>query len=165
MNRLEQYIRNNKSLFNEEPAAGHFERLQQKIDCQSKQIIALRRNISIAASIAIVFFAGVVWQHSGKQDNGLTACENADNMKDCYLNRMNTVASRIKLLTVNLDQWDQQQVMTDVQNIIDIAGNGFESEIPEELPAKEAKSILSDYYLQNLKSLEMIAEELGNRNI
>ena len=30
MNRLEEYIRHNKSLFDEEPSAGHFERLQRK---------------------------------------------------------------------------------------------------------------------------------------
>jgi hypothetical protein len=81
-------------------------------------------------------------------------------MKACYLNQMNIVAGQIKTLTENLDPWARQQVMTDVQNIIDTADNGFESEIPEELPDDKAKSILSDYYRYNLECLEMIAKEL-----
>jgi hypothetical protein len=164
MNRLEQYICDNKSQFEEEPAAGHFERLQQKINRKSGKIILLRWGISIAASIIILFSIGIFWQNTGKQDNILAMCENSSDMKICYLDKMNALATQIELLSESLDQWDQQQVMIDVQNIIDIADSDFESEIPKELPAKEAKLILSDYYRQNLESLEMIAEELRIRN-
>ena len=164
MNRLEQYIRDHKNLFDEEPATGHFERLQQKMERKSKRNILLRWSVSIAASIAIVFLAGIVWQHTGKQNESMTMCENAIDMKDCYLSRMNVVANQIQILTKDLDSWDRQQVMIDVQNIINIADNGFESEIPDELPANEAKLILSDYYQQNLESLERIVEELQIMN-
>jgi len=160
MNRLEQYIRDHKSLFDEEPAPDHFERLQQKMNRKSRRITALRWSISIAASIAIVLLVGIGIQHIGKRDIGLIVCENAVDMKDCYLYKMNVVAGRIEKLTKDLDPWDRHQVMTDVQNIIEIAGSGFESELPEELPACEAKLILSDYYRQNLESLERIADEL-----
>ena len=164
MNRLEQYIRDRENLFDEEPAAGHFERLQQKINRQSRRVAILRWSISIAASIAILLFAGIVWQHAGKQDNRTIMCENTGDMKDCYLNKMNAVADRIEMLTKDLDPWDRQQVMIDVQNIIDIAGSGFENEIPEELSVKEIKSILSDYYRQNLESLETVEKDLKIMN-
>ena len=162
MNRLEKYITDSKSQFEEEPPAGHFERMQQKMNRKSKRFTMLIWSISIAASITIVFLAGLMRQYSGKQTEYLAVCENAIDMKDCYMTKMNTLAFQIEILTKNLDQWDQQQVMTDVQNIIDIAENGLEGEIPEELPANEAKLILSNYYRQNLESLEMIAEELKN---
>ena len=164
MNKLEQYIRNRKSRFEEEPPAGHFERMQQKLNRKSKKITVLRWSISIAASIAIVISAGIVRQYTGKQDVGPAGCENSIDMKDCYLAKMNTVAVQIEELSKNLDQWDRLQVMTDVQNIIDIADSGFESEIPEELPTNEAKLILSNYYRRNLESLKRIAEELENMN-
>ncbi|MCL1934354.1 MAG: hypothetical protein FWF53_11155 [Candidatus Azobacteroides sp.] len=164
MNRLEQYIRDRKNLFEEEPAAGHFERLQQKMNRQSRRVAVLRWSISIAASVAIVFFVGILWRHAGKQDNRIVMCENTIDMKDCYLNKMNVVAGRIEVLTKDLDPWDRQQVMSDVQNIIDIAGSGFEHEIPEELPVKETKLILAAYYRQNLKSLETIEEDLKIMN-
>jgi len=161
MNHLEQYIRDRKSLFEEEPAPGHFERLQQKMNRQSRRTIALRWGLSIAASIAILFSVGVIIrQHPVKQDTMLAGCENAADMKDCYMNKMNVVAGQIEILSQGLNSWDRQQVMTDVQNIIDTAAGGFESELPEELPAKEAHLILSDYYRQNLESLEMIVKEL-----
>jgi hypothetical protein len=164
MNRLEQFIRNHKSRFDEEPATGHFERLQQKMIRKSKRVAALRWNISIAASFALVFLTGIVWNYSGEQDDRMALCENAADMRVCYLNRMNTVAMQIEMLIKDFNAWDQQQVMNEVQNVIDTAGSGFEYELPEELPENEAKQILSGYYRQNLESLEMIAEELRIMN-
>ena len=164
MNRLEQYIRNHKNRFDEEPASGHFERLQQKMNRRSGRIAALSRNVSIAASVTIILLAGMLWKNTGRQDNRMAICENSSDMKLCYLDRMNAVAVRIEALTENLDPWNRQQVMMDVQNIMDAAGSGFESEIPEELPEHEAKSILADYYRQYLESLERMAGELWGKS-
>jgi len=152
MNRLEEFISNHKNLFDVEPPTGHFERLQEKMNPKSGRIIALRWGLSIAASIAVVLS---VWQYTAKQ-NGMMICENATDMKICYLDRMNEVASQIELLIRDFDQWDRQDVMNDVQNIIDTVKDDFESEIPEEVPDDVAKAILADYYRQNLESLEMI---------
>jgi len=161
MKQLEQYIRDRKSLFEEEPPAGHFERMQQKINRKTKRVNALRWSISIAASITLLFSVGVVWQHITKQESKTVVCENEVDMKNCYLSKMNAVAAQIDMLTKNLDSWDRQQVMADVQNIINEAGSGFEKEIPEELPTNEAKIILSNYYRHNLESLEMVVEDLN----
>jgi hypothetical protein len=160
MNRLEQYIRNHKNRLEEEPADGHFERLQHKMNRKPGRIAVWQWSVSIAASVAIVLLTGMCWKYTGKPDVRMAICENSLDMKFCYLDKMNAVAVRIETLTQNLDQWNRQQVMTDVQNIIDAAGSGFESEIPEELPDSEAKSILSNYYRQHLEGLEMIAKEL-----
>jgi len=161
MNNLEKYIRENKSLFDEEPETGHFERLQQKMNRKSGRIKALSWGISIAAMIAIILSIGIIVQRqTGKQKDGMVACENAVDMKSCYLKKMNVVAGQIAALTKNLEDLDRQQVMIEVQMIIDQAHIGFESEIPEELPAIKAKAILSDYYRQNLEGLEMIKKDL-----
>jgi len=162
MNRLEEYIRDNKSLFDEEPPAGHFERMQQKMSRKSGKIIALRWSISIAASIAVLLTAGVIWQNAGKPNDRIILCENVSDMKICYLDRMYEVAGQIERLVTDFDPWDQQQVLDDVQNIIDTVSDDFESEIPEELPDDMAKAILSDYYRQNLESLEMIVELISD---
>jgi len=158
MNPLEEFISNHKILFDEEPPTGHFERMQEKMNRKSGRIFALRLGLSIAASIAIVFS---VWQFYKKQ-NGTTICENAIDMKICYLERMDAVVGQIEALIRDFDQWDRQEVMNDVQNIIDSVKDNFESEIPEELPDDLAKAILSDYYRKNLESLEMIAELIAN---
>jgi len=160
MNKLEKYISDNKNLFDEEPVSGHFERLQEKMNRKSRRIVVLRWSISVAASVAIIFLAGVLWQQNGKNDDMMLTCENAIDMKQCYLTKMNDVANRIEILTKNFDPYDQQELMTDVQNIINMADNGIENEIPEELSETKAKEILSDYYRQNLESLEMIEKQL-----
>jgi hypothetical protein len=156
MNRLEEFISTNKSLFDEEPAAGHFERLQQKMNRTSGRIIALRWGMSIAASIAIVFS---VWQYAVKQ-NGMEVCENATDMKICYLNRMDAVVSQIETLISDFDQWDRQEIMNDVQDIIDAVNGDFESELPDEIPDDMAKAILADYYRKNLEGMEMIVQSI-----
>ena len=120
----------------------------------------LRWSVSIAASVTLLILAGIMWQYTGKQESMMTICDNSGDIKSCYLDKMNAVANRIEKLAMNLDQWNRQQVMTDVQNIIDAAGSDFESEIPEELPDNKAKLILSDYYRKNLEGLEMIAQRI-----
>ena len=167
MNRLEEYIRNHKNLFDEEPATGHFERLQQKMTSsqQAQNLTAkrmLRWTISIAASIAILLSAGLIW-HNSVKPNGTLVCENAPDMKICYLNKMNVVASQIENLIMDFDQWDRQEIMTDVQNIIASADGDFESELPEELSDHVAKAILADFYRQNLEGLEMIVNSIINQ--
>ena len=158
MNRLEEFISNNKSLFDEEPATGHFERLQKKIDRKSGRIIALRWGLSIAASIAVLL---TVWQYVEKQ-NGMEVCENATDLKFCYLDRIDVVANQIETLISDFDQWDRLEIMNDVQNIIDAVNSDFESELPEELPDDLAKAILADYYRKNLEGLEMIVKAIRN---
>ena len=162
MNRLEQYISDHKSLFDEEPATGHFERLQQKMNRKQGRMIALRWSISIAASVSILLSAGVLWQYTTKQNDVIALCENASDIRICYLDQMNAVAGHIGELIRDFDQWDQQEVMTDVQNIIDTANSDFESEIPEELPDDMAKAILADYYRKNLEGLERIVKSITN---
>ena len=162
MNRLEQYIRDHKNLFDEEPPKGHFERLQQKLGHKHRKAVVLRWTVSVAASLVILLSVGIIRQYAGKQNSMVVVCENADDLKACYLDRMNLVAGRIEALTAGFDQWDQQQVMDDVQNIIYTVSDDFESELPEELPDHLAKAILSDYYRQNLKSLEMIERTVKN---
>jgi len=173
MDSIEEYIRGRKRLFEEEPAAGHFERLQQKMNrgySEFQQFHSLKESpkptvwrwtMSIAASIAILVSAGLLWYNSMTQ-HGTMVCENADDMKFCYLNKMNIIAGQIEELVRDFDQWERHEIMNDVQNIIASADNDFESELPEELPDDVAKAILSEYYRQNLEGLEMIAQTVRN---
>ena len=162
MNRLGQYISENKHLFEEEPATGHFERLQQRMSRKARQTVILRWSVSVAATIAILFSFGILSQLPEKENNMIIACENAQDMKACYRNEMNAVAGQIVNLTKDFDIWDQQQVLDDVQNIINSTNDDFENEIPDELPYETTRLILSDYYQRNLESLNDILKTLNN---
>ena len=162
MNRLEEYIRDHKRLFDEEPAAGHFERLQQKMTRKQGRIVAMRWTTSIAASIALLLTAGILWQNAGRKNENMLLCDSVIDIKMCYLDRTNVVAEQIESLVTDFDLWDRQDVMNDVQNIIDATDSYFESELPEELPDNMAKAILADYYRQNLESLELIVQLVMN---
>ncbi|MDR2039941.1 MAG: hypothetical protein LBQ60_18625 [Bacteroidales bacterium] len=160
MKKLEQYIRNHKNLFEEEPASGHFERLQQKIQAKQHPVSLSRLIVGIAASVTLVLSAGLLWWYTHQPSNTLAICDNADDMKLCYLDKMNDVAE--KIFELSKDQWDQELVMEDVKGIIE-ANQNFEKEIPEDLPDEAVKSILSDYYQHNLESLYTIANVLKEK--
>ncbi|MDR2847595.1 MAG: hypothetical protein LBV39_00670 [Bacteroidales bacterium] len=163
MNNLEEYIRKNKSMFDEEPETGHFERLQEKLyhrNRQHKTRTMLRWSVAAAASIALVFATGIYRQHDSPISPEYAHCETSDDMKMCYLDKMNTVADEIRLLTGNLEPWDREIVMEDVENIIEATHNSLANELPEELSPEALHSILADYYRTNLQSMQNIVETL-----
>jgi hypothetical protein len=158
MKYLEKYINENKHLLEDEPNVGHFERFQQKA-ARKRRLTIVRWTASIAASICILLSAGIMLYQYDFHGNMAMSCENADDIRICYLNKMMALAEKIETLTQDFDRWDRAEVMMAVQNIIDSAANSFlESELPAELPADKARTILSDYYQQNLQGLELIAQ-------
>jgi hypothetical protein len=160
MNHLEEYIKQNKALFEEEPETGHYERLLEKQNRRRHTRTMLRWSIAAAASIALVFAIGVNRQPDAPIPPEVVLCENTDDMKMCYLDKMNTVADQIRLLTDHLDTWDKKIVLDDMQNIIEATHNGLADELPEELLPEIRHSILSDYYRKNLESMHTIVEAL-----
>ena len=162
MDSLEKYINDNKSLFEQEPDDGHFERLRQKMIYRSyeKRIAALRWGMSIAATVAIMFMAGFFLMQNEKQ--GEVICEISDNMQTCYLEKMIELANRIEELIIGLDYWDRQIVMNNVNYIIETVSGDFENTLPRELPADMLKEILIDFYQQNFEGLKLIERRVMN---
>ncbi|GHT23579.1 hypothetical protein FACS189430_07060 [Bacteroidia bacterium] len=160
MNHLEEYIKQNKALFEEEPEGGHFERLWEKQRRRRHTRVMMRWSIAVAASVALLFAVGVHRQQDVPTPPEVVLCENTDDMKMCYIDKMNTVANEIRLLTGNLEPWDREIVLNDVQNIIEATHNSLADELPEELAPEILHTILSDYYRKNLESMQNIVEVL-----
>ena len=159
MKKLETYINENQHRFEEEPNTGHFNRFQQKTN-RKRNLTIVKWSVSVAASICILVSAGIMlYQYDSHGNNLAMSCENARDIRACYLNKMNALAEKIETLTQDFDQWDRMEVMLAVRNIIDSTTNSFlESDLPDELPKERARIILSDYYQQNLQGLELIAQ-------
>jgi hypothetical protein len=159
---LEKYIIDNKNRFEEEPSIGHFERFQQKT-ARKQKLTVVQWSISIAASIAILLTMGILLQHTDNQGETMLLCENAVDIRVCYIEQMNAVAGKIEILTQDFDRWDRQEVINIVQDIINSSANGnFESELPTELPGDATRAILADYYQRNLQGLERIIQSITN---
>ena len=159
MKNLETYINENRHSFDEEPNTGHFKRFQQKT-ARKRNLTIVKWSVSIAASICLLISVGVMlYQYDSHGNNLAMSCENAVDMRACYLNKMMALAEKIDILTQDFDRWDRMEVMLAVQTIIDATANSFlESELPNELPEERARTILSDYYQRNLQGLELIAQ-------
>lgn len=164
MSDLEKYIKENKNNFEEEPAANHFQRFKQKMKHKTRKRRGLQWTFTVAASLLLIVTAGIFIRNNQNQDLLISDCESAENMKICYIEKMNAVANRIELLTKDFDEMHRQELLNDVQNLIEEASGNFDKELPEELPEDKARAILSYYYKQNLESLEMIEEKLSIRN-
>jgi hypothetical protein len=161
MRNLETYITENRNSFDEEPNSGHFKRFQQKTN-RKRNLKIVKWSISIAASICILVSAGIMlyqYDSHGNNNIAMSSCENAIDIRACYLNKMMALAEKIETLTQDFDRWDRAEVMMAVQTIIDATANSFlASDLPNELPEERTRTILSDYYQRNLQGLELIAQ-------
>jgi hypothetical protein len=161
MKNLETYIIENRNSFDEEPNSGHFKRLQQKTN-RKRNLTIVKWSVSVAASICLLVSVGVMlYQYDSHNHIAMSSCENAIDMRACYLNKMMALAEKIEILTQDFDRRDRAEVMMAVRTIIDATTNSLlESELPNELPEARARIILADYYQRNLQGLELIAKAI-----
>ncbi|MDR1405601.1 MAG: hypothetical protein LBI89_00165 [Prevotellaceae bacterium] len=154
---LERFIKNNLSAFDEEPAGGHYERLQAK-QTKTRRRAGMLFMAQMMAAACIAVAVTVYWRHMPAVSQTPDAlCENTADMKSCYFDKMNAVAAQIREIAGTLDSMDAQDVMMEVENIL-LDGDDIEQQLPEELSEEAAKAILSGYYQHHLETLQSIAE-------
>ncbi|MDR1739258.1 MAG: hypothetical protein LBR45_00665 [Bacteroidales bacterium] len=164
MDTLKEYIKAHRDVLEqEEPAMRHYERFKKKQ--HRKQVVGWW---SIAAAVAGIFaiaaITSVYLQQNLRQPFDSTInCENAADMKACYIGRMQEVAANIDSLSKNLDLITRSDLHTEVFYIIE-ENETFDEELPKELPAEQTKKILAAYYSDNLNSLLEIEQRLSNLN-
>jgi hypothetical protein len=158
---LEHFIKNNLPAFDEEPATGHHERLQtrrEKIHRRTK--IFTISQIAAAACIATVFAVNMLWyNHTPVARQNMLLCENINDIKSCYLSKMNDVSMQIMEIVPTLDNIDPGEVMEEIDNLLAI-DDEIEQELLNELSDEEATAVLIDYYQDNLENLQALAKLL-----
>jgi hypothetical protein len=175
VDKLKTYIDKHRAeLDAEEPAAGHFERLEAQLAAAQKpatnrQIFRYWPRYAVAASALLLLSLGIGWLlFPSRPDNPhgltITVCDDPATMKFCYLDKMQDMANYIDQLTENADPFVRESLQIEVANIIEDT-QSFEKELPAELPAERAQAILSDYYQYHLETLQDIAQNLSINNI
>ena len=174
MDNLKTYINKHRQEFDaEEPAAGHFERLQAKLATRQKPT-AVRRTLryrqlySVAASVILLLSLGTGWflffnRSGNSSDLTTTICDDPATMKYCYLDKMNDVAMYIDRLTEDTDPFVRESLQMEVASIINDT-QSFEQELPVELSPENAQAILADYYQRHLETLQDIVQTLSVNN-
>ena len=181
---LERFIKNNLSAFDEEPASGHHER-QALARERAKRFVVLRRYarrqarreksspylrkaalFAVAASVAVVMLNIFILHNrpSAASPDTVVLCENAADMKSCYLGKMNDVAAQIREIAATLDNIDPQEVMIEVDNLLATCDD-IELDLPGELSDEAATAVLTDYYQHHLESLQSIIRQLFDAKI
>jgi hypothetical protein len=164
---IQEYIQNNLPAFDEEPAAGHLERFRAKQKRAHRRRTTARFVLpAVAASVALLLVAGIVAERRTARPaeglaGGVALCEQAVDMKSCYLGRMNDVAAQIRELSQTFDEGLRQEVLDEVDDLLDTSGD-IEREIPGELPDEDANNLLRNYYRQHLESLQSIRDAMDN---
>jgi hypothetical protein len=161
MDPLKQYIEGNRHLFDdEEPAPGHFERFEQKMNARPVKRASMSpwHLAAAAASIAAIFTVSIMLMYLSSNDP-ITVCTKSGDMKYCFQTKMNEVVMEIYALSNDLNPFVKNDVQFEVQSIID-ANSSFDQELPEGLSKKQARIILSEYYAQNLEILQGIVQTL-----
>lgn len=174
MDQLKTYINKHRPEFDtEEPAAGHFERLEAKLAAQQptkgRRMAMPRLRYAVAASVALLVSLGIsiFFFHDNTAKIIVVAestpCDDPATMKYCYLEKMNDTAILIDRLTENTDLFVRQTIQEEVASIIEDT-QSFDEELPDELAPERAQAILSDYYRQHLETLQDIAQTLSVNN-
>ncbi|MDR2359161.1 MAG: hypothetical protein LBD87_05110 [Prevotellaceae bacterium] len=161
---LERFIKNNLPAFDETPAGGHYERMQAKWT-QARRRAKIFSISQMAAACIIAAFAVTIFLYDhtpATPQDTVTLCENAADMKSCYLSKMNDVAAQIRAIAATLDNIDPQEVMIEVDNLL-ATGNDIEQELPDELSGEAATAVLANYYQHTLESLQTIIQLLSER--
>ncbi len=158
MDKLKTYIKDYREVFdNETPRPGHFERFEAKLGRKERSKVYYWQ-WAAAAVVVLSLSAGLwLWQQPAVPPGGgqvTVVCENAADLKACYLGQMYETAGIIEELSEKLDPYTRGDVQTEVAGIIG-ANQFFEQELPEELPEKETREIL----IENTES----RSQLGNR--
>jgi hypothetical protein len=173
MKSLKNYIKENRAVFDDkEPAEGHFERFEARLNClapekQSKRPLksGLIAVFSAAASVFLIIMAAI-WLHPSPEDekNGLAGQPDRTEFSvtnQFYAERMNEKIERIqcKLSAVSPDvrtrlEEDLQQIVTENEL--------FVQKIQEEGNENLAVFYLVKHYRINLHTLEFISGKLGD---
>ncbi|MDR0694729.1 MAG: hypothetical protein LBF81_05475 [Prevotellaceae bacterium] len=161
---LERFIKNNLPAFDEAPASGHYERMQAKWAKARRRakILSISQMAAAACIIAAFTVTVFLYDHApATLPEAVVLCENAADMKSCYLSKMNDVAAQIRAIAATLDDIDPQEVMIEVDNLL-ATGDDIEQELPGELSGEAATAVLSNYYQHNLESLQTIIQLLSD---
>jgi hypothetical protein len=164
MKNLERFIKNNLPAFDEEPASGHFERLQAKWEHTRRRTktLTISQLAAAACLAAVVTVIALVYDRPAATSPEIVVlCENAADMKSCYLSKMNDVAAQIQKMAETLDSIDPQEVMMEVDNLL-ATGDDIELALPDELPDDAAKAMKANYYQRHLESLQSIAQQISD---
>jgi len=171
MDKLKTYINSHRAAFDEEePAQGHFERLEAKLAAAQKPPIS-RRIVkywplyAAAASVVILISLGInQFLSKGLTDAPIEVlCNDPSTMKLCYLKRMQDTAMLIDQLSANAAPFMRQNLQMEVADIIK-DNQRFDTELPAELSPERAQAILAGYYEHHLETLQDIVQILLTNN-
>lgn len=157
MKHLEQYIKDHRPAFEEEPAAGHYARFRAKAGAHRtgrRWYLALQ--IAAAACVAGFLSLGILL-HRGAPDNQSALCDQAEDMRSCYLEKIDGAAAEIDRLTQHFEYHDRLTVSIEVNNILQSARE-VDDLLPDTLPEEESREILSGYYQNTMESLQTIIQ-------
>ena len=146
MDRLEQYIKENRNSFDAElPPSGSRERFMARLEAEKARRKAVRFRhmwMSAAVSAAAVLAALVAFSYSG-----------ADKDIERSILAMNSQEAQVIALVEEVCPHEMDVVMSSIRSIT-FEAIPFTDQLPDELPEKERIRIIKDYYGRKIEALQ-----------
>jgi hypothetical protein len=168
MNELKKYFEENRNIFdNEEPLNGHVERFEKRLnnlvtEKKRKQTLTVRfiSTFSIAASIALMFAAGIIWMLVSPQKEIEQNINEFTETEMFYREQMNGQISEILCKLDKADADTRNWLEKDLRSLTE-DNNSFVEEIKEHGNEELAIYYLVEHYKANLQTLQLINTQLG----
>jgi hypothetical protein len=146
MNRLEQYIKENRNSFDAElPPSGSRERFMARLEAEKARRKAVRFRhmwMSAAVSAAAVLAALIAFSYFG-----------ADKDIERSILAMNSQEAQVIALVEEVCPQEMDVVMSSIRSIT-FEAIPFTDQLPDELPEKERIRIIKDYYGRKIEALQ-----------
>lgn len=148
MDRLEQYIKDNRSSFDVElPPSGSRERFMARLEAENNERKVVRfRPVWLSAAVSAAAVVAVVL--------GLSYTEADRTIKRC-ISEMNSQEAHVIALVDNVCPQDMDIVMNSIRSITSEA-IPFTDLLPDELPEEERLGIIKDYYGRKTEALQKL---------
>lgn len=172
MKDLEQYIKENKELFNDgELPMGHHTRfhlkLQEQKPTKKQKTVTLtyKTATAIILSVAALFIITFILGDLSKKESAKTISVTIMS-PDIYSQKMKHAENEVIELSKQLNERTEEQVLTTLENIT-FEAIPLAEQLPKELSDTERAKILQDYYKQKTEGIKKIkrflAQELSNK--
>lgn len=146
MDRLEQYIKENRNSFDAElPPSGSRERFMARLEAEKARRKAVRfRHVwmSAAVSAAAVLAALVAFSYSG-----------ADKDIERSILAMSSQEAQVIALVEEVCPQEMDVVMSSIRSIT-FEAIPFTDQLPDEIPEKERIRLITDYYGRKIEALQ-----------
>ncbi|MDR0661148.1 MAG: hypothetical protein LBG19_10210 [Prevotellaceae bacterium] len=165
MDKLKEYIQNNRSQFDDmEPANGHTERFAARLSSQKKRPKRTFRIVAAISGIAATFLAGLMLLPLGQADsNSCTLSPELAEVSGYYSVRLEQEIDKIQHLVTYADKETKNELLTDIMVMREESSEFLHQICASHMDESDSIPIIIHHYQSQIEALQSTAALLEDK--